>query len=162
MVHLLNPLLRYRKLFALFVSGSVELMRNIWLLFYQAPAKPIQMDCMCSFGRVKVFESVRQKIVESYQILITQSLFSVLKGQIKATDIFINFNPLRPGEFKILNEIDINAASYGKMLLRISEHSPGSLSLTNLHKVSSQWFGLRKEARVVGLVALFLVILIHF
>ena len=46
------------------------------------------------------------------QLILSHTLFSKhlempLKGQIKAKDIFIDFNHLRPGDFKISNEISI-------------------------------------------------------
>ena len=34
-------------------------------------------------------------------------LYLTFKGQIKAKDIFIDFDHLRPGDFKISNEISI-------------------------------------------------------
>ena len=43
---------------------------------------------------------------EKYQNLDSAPL-SMLKGQIKAKDIFIDFDHLRPGDFKISNEISI-------------------------------------------------------
>ena len=41
------------------------------------------------------------------QAIIMKLICGTFKGQIKAKDIFIDFDHLRPGDFKISNEISI-------------------------------------------------------